>query len=136
MAETKTATTEAKEEKAVEAKKEEERIIPELKSGMTVRVYQKIQEKNTKGELKERIQYFEGMILAMKHGKEAGASITVHKVSNGVGVEKIFPIHLPTITKIEIKKQAQVRQAKLGFLKDPKKKYKKRLKNVPLTPAK
>ncbi len=117
-------------------KKQEERKIPEIKSGMTVRVYQKIQEKNPKGELKERIQYFEGLVIAVKHGKEAGASITVRKTSDGVGVEKIFPIHLPTITKIEIKKQSRVRRAKLNFLKDPKKRYKKKLKNVPLTPVK
>ena len=103
----------------------EARIIPEIKPGMTVRVYQKIQEKNAKGELKERVQYFEGMVLALKHGKEAGASITVYKVSDGVGVEKIFPLRLPTITKIEIKKEAKVRRAKLYFLKRG---YNKRLK--------
>jgi len=97
----------------------------DLKPGMTVRVYQKIKELNTKGEEKERIQYFEGMIIARKHNKEKGATITVRKVSDGVGVEKIFPLSLPTITKIEVKKQAQVRQAKLYFLK---KGYKKRLK--------
>jgi len=131
MAEEKKAQT--KEEKpATETKSQEKRIIPELKPGMTVRVYQKIQEKNPKGEIKERVQYFEGMIMAIKHGKQAGGSITVRKVSNGVGVEKIFPIHLPTITKIEIKKQSRVRRAKLGFLKNQKQKYKKRLKNIPL----
>ena len=128
MAETKTAVAETKEKEV----KKEERVIPELKPGMTVRVYQKFQEKNPKGEIKERLQYFEGMIMGMKHGKEIGGSITVHKISNGVGVEKIFPLNLPTITKIEIKKQSRVRRAKLNFLKDPKKKYKKRLKNIPL----
>jgi len=132
MAETKTAAKDKKETAKQEDRKQEERKIPEIKSGMTVRVYQKIQEKNPKGELKERIQYFEGLVIATKHGKEAGASITVRKVSDGVGVEKIFPIHLPTITKIEIKKQSRVRRAKLNFLKDPKKRYKKKLKNVPL----
>lgn len=106
--------------------KEEERI-PNLKSGMTVRVYQKIKELNAKGEEKERIQFFEGLIIAMKHGKEAGGSITVRKVSNGVGVEKIFPLNLPTIDKIEIKKESKVRRAKLYFLKRG---YKKRLKEI------
>ncbi len=111
-------------------KKEEKRDIPDnIESGMTVRIYQKIKEKNPKGEIKERIQYFEGMVIAKKHGKEAGASITVRKVSNGVGVEKIFPLNLPTITKIEIKKKARVRRAKLYFLKRG---YNKRLKNVSL----
>lgn len=131
MAEEKKAQNQTEEPKK-ETKAKETRIIPDMKPGMTVRVYQKIQEKNPKGEIKERLQYFEGMIMAVKHGKEAGGSITVRKVSNGVGVEKIFPIHLPTITKIEIKKQARVRRAKLNFLKNPKRKYKKRLKNIPL----
>lgn len=99
----------------------------ELKPGMTVRVHQKIKELNTKGEEKERIQYFEGMIIARKHGKEIGSTITVRKISDGIGVEKIFPLNLPTITKVEIKKVAQVRRAKLGYLKNG---YKKRLKET------
>ena len=99
--------------------------LPNLKPGMTVRVYQRIKELNIKGEEKERTQYFEGMIIAKKHGQEVGGTITVRKISNGVGVEKIFPLNLPTIEKIEIKKQAKVRRAKLYFLKRG---YKKRLK--------
>jgi large subunit ribosomal protein L19 len=97
----------------------------ELKPGMTVRVYQKIKELNSKGEEKERIQYFEGMIIARKHNKEIGATITIYKVSDGIGVEKIFPLNLPTITKIEIKKQAKVKRAKLYYLRGE---YKKKLK--------
>ncbi|MFA5318258.1 MAG: 50S ribosomal protein L19 [Patescibacteria group bacterium] len=123
-------TTEKKEERRANVKKEEKRSIPDnIEPGMTIRIYQKIKEKNPKGEIKERVQYFEGMIIAKKHGKEAGASITVRKVSGGIGVEKIFPLNLPTITKIEIKKQSQVKRAKLYFLKRG---YNKRLKNVPL----
>jgi len=99
----------------------------ELKPGMTVRVYQKIKELNSKGEEKERVQYFEGIIIAHKHGKEIGATITVRKISEGVGVEKIFPLNLPTITKIEIKKQAKVKRAKLYFLRSG---YKKKLKET------
>ncbi len=114
MSDKKTAIQEEKESKELE-----------LKPGMTVRVYQKIKELNSKGEEKERIQYFEGMIIARKHNKEKGATITVRKVSDGVGVEKIFPIHLPTITKIEVKKIAAVKRAKLYFLKRG---YKKKLK--------
>ncbi len=106
----------------MQIKKEE---IMSLKPGMTIRVYQKIKELNTKGEEKERVQYFEGIIIAKKHGKEVGGTITVRKVSDGVGVEKIFPLNLPTITKIEIKKEADVRRAKLYFLKNG---YKKKLK--------
>lgn len=97
----------------------------ELKPGMTIKIFQKIKETNAKGEEKERIQFFEGMIIAKKHGKEAGGTITVYKESNGVGVEKIYPLNLPSIEKIEIKKQAQVRRAKLYYLKDG---YKKKLK--------
>jgi len=97
----------------------------DLKPGMTVRVHQKIKELNSKGEEKERIQYFEGMIIVRKHNKETGATITVRKVSEGVGVEKIFPLNLPTITKIEIKKVAEVKRAKLYYLRAG---YKKRLK--------
>ena len=97
----------------------------ELKPGMTVRIHQKIKELNTKGEEKERIQYFEGIIIARKHNKEIGSTITVRKVSEGIGVEKIFPLNLPTITKIEIKKIAEVKRAKLYFLRDG---YKKKLK--------
>jgi len=118
---------------AKDKEKTEEKNIPELKPGMTVRVHQKIKELNIKGEEKERIQYFEGMIIAMKHGKQAGATITVRKVSDGVGVEKIFPLHLPTITKIEVKKIANVRRAKLYFLK---KGYKKKLREKTVSASK
>lgn len=97
----------------------------ELKPGMTVRVHQKIKELNSKGEEKERIQYFEGMIIARKHNKEIGATITIRKISDGIGVEKIFPLNLPTITKIEVKKVAEVRRAKLYYLRGN---YKKKLK--------
>ncbi len=120
---------ETKKDEKVESKEKETTkvAIPELKSGMTVRVYQKIKELNIKGEEKERIQYFEGRIIAMKHGKETGATITVRKISNGVGVEKIFPLSLPTIERIEIKKEAKVRRSKLYFLKRG---FKKKLKET------
>jgi large subunit ribosomal protein L19 len=97
----------------------------ELKTGMTIRVYQKIKELNSKGEEKERLQYFDGMIIARKHGNEKGASITVRKISEGVGVEKIFPLFSPLVDKIVIKKQAKTRRSKLYFLRGE---YKKRLK--------
>jgi len=100
--------------------------MTDLEPGMTVRIHQKIKELNLKGEEKERVQYFEGLVIARKHGREAGATITVRKVSDGVGVEKIFPLNLPTITKVEIKKEAEVRRAKLYFVK--KQGFKKKLK--------
>jgi large subunit ribosomal protein L19 len=98
-----------------------------LKPGMTVRVHQKIKELNAKGEEKERVQYYEGIIIAKKHGREAGATITIRKISDGVGVEKIFPLNLPTITKIDIKKQAKVRRAKLYYLRNYNKKLKEKI---------
>ncbi|MFH1191894.1 MAG: 50S ribosomal protein L19 [bacterium] len=108
-----------------------EKTILALRVGATVKVYEKIQEKakgkkGEKGELKERIQIFEGIVLAINHKKENTATITVRKVSSGIGVEKIFPINSPVIEKIEIIKQAKVHQAKLYYLRD----YKKKLKEV------
>jgi large subunit ribosomal protein L19 len=93
---------------------------------MVIRLHQKIKDVNPKGEEKERIQVFEGLILAHKHGKEKGATITVRKTSEGIGVEKIFPLHSPTIDKIELVDQKVVNRAKLYYARD----YKKRLKSV------
>ncbi|MFH1744609.1 MAG: 50S ribosomal protein L19 [bacterium] len=121
--------TEEKKTKEKEAKSEAKITNPELKPGMTVRIYQKIKELNSKGEEKERTQYFEGIIIARKHGKEKGATITVRKISDGIGVEKIFPLNLPTIEKIEIKKQDKTRRAKLYFLRERRK---KKAKEIPL----
>ena len=91
----------------------EERANLGIKAGDTVRVWQKIQEKD-----KTRLQAFEGLVLARKHGNEAGGTFTVRKVASGVGVEKIFPLHSPMIDKIEIIKRAKVRRAKLYFIRD------------------
>ncbi len=112
---------------AEEKKKEESKPNKpsvEIKPGMTVRVHEKIVEKNAKGEEKERIQVFEGIILAHKHGKETGATITVRKVSGGISVEKIYPLNSPVVSKIEPVKQAKVRRAKLGYLRGSKRKLK------------
>ena len=84
-----------------------------MKPGWTVKVFQKIKE----GE-KTRIQAFEGIIVRHKHGNEAGGTITVRRVSDGIGVEKTFPIYLPTIDKVEVIRKAKVRRAKLYYLKD------------------
>ncbi|MFH0857187.1 MAG: 50S ribosomal protein L19 [Candidatus Magasanikbacteria bacterium] len=89
---------------------------------MNVKVHQIIKDKNKKGEDKERIQIFEGIVLAVKHGNEPGATVTVRKVSEGVGVEKIYPIHSPIIEKIELVRQMRVRRAKAAFIRTSKKK--------------
>lgn len=103
-----------------------EDIRMNLKPGMIVKVHQTITDVNAKGEEKQRIQIFEGTILAVKHGKEAGATVTVRKVSNGVGVEKIFPLHSPVVAKIELVREMKVKQARPYYLRD----YKKKLKQI------
>ena len=103
-----------------------DRTFPDVKSGCVVRVHQKIKDVDSKGEEKERVQVFEGMVLARRHGKEAGATITVRKISGGVGVEKIFPLALPQIEKIEVVKKYKTRRAKLYYTRD----YKKKMREV------
>jgi len=89
--------------------------LPDIRSGDTVKVYQKIKEGD-----KERTQIFEGQVLCRKHGKEMGSTITVRKVISGVGVERIFPLHSPVIEKIEISKKGKARRAKLYYLRKAK----------------
>ena len=91
----------------------DERQKLDLRSGDTVRVWQKIVEKG-----KTRLQAFEGLVLACKHGREAGATFTVRNVSSGVGVEKIFPLYSPVIDKIEVVKRSKVRRAKLYHIRE------------------
>lgn len=91
----------------------DERKNLNMKSGDTVRVHQKIQEKG-----KTRIQIFEGLVLARKHGAEAGATFTVRKSSNGWGVERIFPLFSPMIDKIEVMRRAKTRRSKLYFIRE------------------
>jgi large subunit ribosomal protein L19 len=89
--------------------------LPSLRPGDTVKVFQKIKE----GE-KDRLQVFEGQVVTQKHGKELGATVTLRKVISGVGVERIFPLHSPTIEKIEIVKKGKARRAKLYYLRKVK----------------
>jgi len=102
-----------------------------IRPGDTIKVFQTLKETTSKGEKKERIQIFEGLVLCHKHGKETGATVTVRKIVDGVGVEKIFPIHSPIIKKIEILSHGKVRRAKLYYLRGSKgKKSKVKRKDV------
>ncbi len=85
--------------------------IPDLKSGDTVKVHARIRE----GE-KERIQVFQGVVIRKRNGN-TGATFTVRKVSYGIGVERIFPLHSPFIDKIEIVSKGKVRRARLYYLR-------------------
>jgi len=85
----------------------------DLRPGDTIRVWQKIEEKG-----KYRLQAFEGLVLARKHGTEPGATFTVRRVASGVGVEKVYPLYSPMIDKVEIIKRARVRRAKLYYIRE------------------
>ena len=86
---------------------------PDIRPGYTVRVHQRVQE----GE-KERVQIFEGLVIGVHRGHSpTDHTITVRKIASGVGVERVFPLHSPLIEKIEVKKVAKVRRAKLNFLR-------------------
>ena len=88
--------------------------IPEFRAGDTVKVHAKVVEGG-----KERIQIFEGVVIQRKGGG-VGETFTVRKISHGVGVERIFPIHSPKVAKIEVVKQGDVNRAKLFYLRDRK----------------
>ncbi|MFH1423665.1 MAG: 50S ribosomal protein L19 [Candidatus Nealsonbacteria bacterium] len=96
---------------------------PDIRPGDTVLVYQKIPASAEAAAGKKevaRIQIFEGLVLARNHGRGINSTITVRKVISGIGVEKIFPLHSPTIEKIEISKREKIRRAKLYYLRTAK----------------
>ncbi len=95
-------------------------------SGDTIRVWTKIVEKG-----KTRLQAFEGLVLARKHGSSQGATFTVRKVSNTIGVERIFPLYSPLIDSIEVVKKTRTRRSKLYYIRDKAvKDVRKRLKKA------
>ena len=94
-------------------KKYQKTEIPLMHSGDTISVYQRIKEGD-----KDRVQQFEGLVLATKHGRGISGTVTVRKISGGIGVERIFPIHSPTIEKIEVKKHAKkIHRSKFYFIR-------------------
>lgn len=86
--------------------------VPQIRSGMKVRVWQKIKEGD-----KERLQAFEGVVIAVKHGQGKTGAFTVRKISGSIGVERVFPFHTLTVDKIEVLSQSKVRRAKLYYLR-------------------
>ena len=117
-----------------------------VRSGDTVRVWQNIVElKSQKGANKKEVttknvrrQAFEGLVLAVKHGTEAGATFTVRKVSQGIGVEKIFPLYSPMIDSVEVLRRTRTRRAKLYFIRDKAARDQKRAmrRRLAVTPSK
>lgn len=91
----------------------EARAKLDFRAGDTIRVWSKI--KDEKG--KFRSQAFEGMVLARKHGTEAGGTYTVRRIASGVGVERIFPLYSPMVDKIEIVKRANAKRSKLYYVR-------------------
>src|SRR3989339_915435 len=108
---------------AVEAKQEE------LRPGMTVRVHERIEDVTPKGEKRVRVQIFEGLILGIR-GSGPSKTMTIRKVSGGIGVEKIYPLASPVIAKVEIVKTAKVRRAKLSFITSKRSGWRRKLKEV------
>ena len=87
--------------------------LPEIHPGDTVRVIQKIKEGD-----KERLTPFEGLVIAKKHGAGISATFTVRKVVDGIGVERVFPLHSPMIDKVEVLRRSKVRRAKLYYIRE------------------
>lgn len=97
--------------------------IPDMRPGQVVRVHEKVSEGG-----KERVQIFEGLVIAVKHGRGLNGTFTVRKIgAGGIGVERIFPLHMPSIQKIEVLRREKVRRSKLYYVRDQVgKKVKKR----------
>lgn len=104
------------------------RKAADFSSGDTVRVWSKIEDKG-----KYRLQAFEGIVLARKHGTGPSATFTVRKISNSVGVERIFPLFSPMIDKIEVTKKAKTRRSKLYYIRDKAaKEIRRKMKRIPM----
>lgn len=102
----------------------------QVETGMTIRVHQKIKDLTPSGEEKERVQVYEGLVINMG-GASAAKTMTVRKIASGVGVEKIFPISLPSITRIELVKKVKTRKKSIEFVRKSTKRMKE-IKQVKL----
>lgn len=89
---------------------------PDIRPGDVVRVHLRLAEKTKRGA--ERTQTFEGLVIAKKHGSGVNATFTVRKISEGIGVERIFPLYCPSIIKIETIKRSKVKRAKLYYMRE------------------
>jgi len=96
----------------IETQKEWLKVVPPFRAGDTVRVNVRVKEGD-----KERIQAFEGVVIARK-GEGVSATFTVRKISNGVGVERIFPVHSPMLESVSVVRRGRVRRAKLFYLRE------------------
>ncbi len=103
----------------------------QVRTGMTIRIHQKIKETAPNGEEKERVQVYEGIVMKMS-GVKARQTMVVRKVSGGIGVERIFPVGLPSIQKVEVTKVARVRRKDISFIRDSKKRFRD-VKNIKLS---
>ncbi len=94
-------------------KAQEKEVFPEIETGNTVKITQNINGKK---------QSFEGLVIAKKHGKGLSGTITIRKVIDKVGVEKVFPLHSPTIEKVEVSKKGRTRKSKIYYIREKTKK--------------
>jgi large subunit ribosomal protein L19 len=101
--------------------------LAEIKPGMTIRVHERIKDINAKGEERERLQVFQGMVIGIR-GAGLSKTMTIRREHKGYGVEKIFPLNSPTVAKVELVKTAKVRRAKLSYLQNLRRRFKRKLK--------
>lgn len=124
-------TPAAIEETAAEAEEEKlpgaEIRATEVKPGMTIRVYERVKDLNPKGEERERVQVFQGVVIGLR-GAGPSKTMTVRRQHKGYSVEKIYPLKSPMVSKIEAVKTAKTRRAKLTFLQNQRRRFKRKLK--------
>jgi large subunit ribosomal protein L19 len=101
----------------------------DVRPGMTIRIFERIKDISPKGEERERLQVFQGIVIGI-HGAGNSKTMTIRREQKGYGVEKIFPLKSPVIARIELVKTARVRRARLSFLSDLRHPFKRKLKET------